>query len=213
MSEILQWIGNLSGIVALAMVYIFKKSTQTYVDEKAKNLATIEDTSRITQEIESVRNLYHRQSHAWKWVFEKEYEILRRVWDSTWAFQASARSLRPVIDRLPQDQNEREKVFQERYNFHADTVNSFRDVVLKNKPFIPPKVYEICLELRRLVIDLQVDFEMSVQESERPDWKMINDRGKKLDEKLEELNVSIREHVHNRTNDSEPTTGFLPAVQ
>ena len=203
MYEILQWLGSLSGIVAIVLFFIFRKGAQKYVDEKAKNLATIEDTAKITQEVEGVKTLYHRQSHAWKWVFEKEYEILRRVWDSTWDFQATARSLRPIMDRLPQDEEEKRKVFQERYKYHADAVNAFRDVVLKNKPFIPPNVYEVCLELRKLVVDLQVDFEMSFEKDTRADWKMIHDCGKKLDDKLEELNVTIREYVHTKMYDAQ----------
>jgi len=203
MYEIIQWMGSLSGIVAIVLFFIFRKGAQNYVDEKAKNLATIEDTAKITQEVEGVKNLYHRQSHAWKWVFEKEYEILRRVWDSTWDFQATARSLRPIMDRLPQDEEEKRKVFQERYKYHGDAVNAFRDVVLKNKPFIPPNVYEECLELRKLVVDLQVDFEMSFEKDERADWKMIHEHGKKLDDKLEELNVKIREYVHTKMYDAQ----------
>ena len=141
MMEILQWLGSVAGVVALGLLFIFRKGAQRYVDEKAKNLATIEDAAKITREVEGVKALHLRQSHAWKWVFEKEYDILQRVWSSTWDFQATARSLRPIIDRLPQNEEERKAVFLERHKYHADAVNAFRDVVLKNKPFIPPGVY------------------------------------------------------------------------
>ena len=55
MYEILQWLGRLSGIVAIVLFFIFRKGAQNYVDEKAKNLATIEDTAKITQEVEGVK--------------------------------------------------------------------------------------------------------------------------------------------------------------
>ena len=203
MTEIIQWIGSAAGVLALALFVIFKKGAQKYVDEKAKNLATIEDTARITQEVEGVKALHLRRSHAWKWIFEKEYEILQKVWDSTWDFQATARSLRPIMDRLPQDEEEKRKVFQERHKYHVGAANAFKDVVLKNKPFIPPSVYEACLELRSLVVELQVDFQMSFGDDMQPDWTRIHECSKKLDDKLEDLNQVIREYVHTKINDAQ----------
>ena len=71
MMEILQCLGSVAGVVALGLLFIFRKGAQRYVDEKAKNLATIEDAAKITREVEGVKALHLRQSHAWKWVFEK----------------------------------------------------------------------------------------------------------------------------------------------
>ena len=203
MTEIIQWIGSGAGVLALVLFVIFKNGAHKYVDEKVKNLATIEDTAKITQEVEGVKALHLRQSHAWKWIFEKEYEILQKVWDSTWDFQATARSLRPIMDRLPQDEEERQNVFQERYKYHVDAANSFKDVVLKNKPFIPPRVYEVCMELRSLAIELEVDFDMSFGDGLPSNWKLINECSKKLENKLEDLNRVIREYVHTKINNAQ----------
>ena len=201
--DIIQWIGSAAGIIACILFVIFKKGAQKYVDEKAKNLATLEDTAKITQEVEVVKALHLRQSHAWKWVFEKEYQILQGVWNSTWDFQATARSLRPMLDRLPEDEQEKRKVFEERYKYHVDAANAFKDVVLKNKPFIPPIIYEVCEELRSLVGDLQIDFEISFCESAHPDWKKIHECSNKLNAKLDELNLVIREHVHTKIDNAQ----------
>jgi hypothetical protein len=168
-------------------------------------LATVEDIAKITQEVEGVKALHLRQSHAWKWVFEKEYEILKLVWDSTWEIQATARSLRPIMDQLPQDEEKKKSVYLERYKCHVNALNAFKDVVLKNKPFIPSSVYENCLELRSLVIDLLIDFEMSFRDDEQPDWKLIRECSKKIDDKLEELNLSIREHVYTKISNAQQT--------
>jgi hypothetical protein len=196
MEEALSIIGALSGVIAIVLVLIFKKSAQKYVDAKAKNLATIEDTGRITKEIESVKNQYQQKSHAWKWIFEKEYEILERVWKSTWEFQSSARCLRPILDRLPKEKEEQMLEYQRRYTSYVAAVNGFGDIILKNQPFIPPVVYEICLELRKDVISLEVDFECTQKHGLEPDWKEILDSNNKLDQKLDRLNQAIREHVY-----------------
>lgn len=203
MTEILSWIGAVSGAIALGLFYMFKNGAQKYVDAKAQNLATIEDVAKITGEVEAVKASHLRQSHAWKWIFEKEYEILRNVWDSTWEFQATARSLRPIMDQLPLDKEKQKEVFIERHGVHVDSVRKFRDMVIKNQPFIPPFIYEKCLELRSIVIELQVDFEMTFDGSGEPDWKKIHECGKNLDDKLAELNAAIRKHVHGVIQDAQ----------
>lgn len=196
--DVLGVVGSIGSVVAIILVYIFRNSAQKYVDEKAKNLATIEDIAKITTEVEKVKTAYLQQAHAWKQNFEVEYALLREVWNSTWEFQATARSLRPLFDRLPEEKDKQREVFIERHKVFVNSVNSFRDMVIKNQPFIPPRVYAICLSLRQVVVEIQVDFEMSFDDS-RPDWKKIHECGKRLDEILEELNYAIREYVHGKT--------------
>ncbi len=198
--EILTIISPIASTIAVVLSIIFKKSAQVYVDEKAKNLATLEDTAKITQEIESVKSQYSQKSHAWKWVFEKEYEILNEVWKSTWEFQFAARSLRPIMEFLPQDNADKKEVFRTRRQLYNNSVVNFRDIVLKNKPFIPASVYDTCISLREIVIDLKVDFEITFNnEQPEPNWQKLHEKGKQLDKKLEELNEQIRAHIHGKT--------------
>lgn len=201
--DILGAVGAIAGSISTILFVIFRNSAQKYVDEKAKNLATIEDTAKITTEVEKVKAGYWQRSHAWKQIFEKEYALLNEVWNSTWEFQATARSLRPIMDHLPEDTEKQREVFIERHKVFADSVKTFRDVVIKNKPFIPPRVYEICLALREIVVELQVDFEISFNVCQRADWRKIHECGKKLDEKLEELNEAIRGYIHGKLHSAE----------
>ncbi len=205
--EILNVISILAGIVASILFVIFRKSAQKYVDEKAKNLASIEDIENITNEIEKVKADYLQRSHAWKQIFEFEYAVLKEVWSATWDFQAHARSLRPMFDHLPEDSEKQREVFVERYNKYSEAVNVFRDAVIKNQPFMPVHVYEACMSLREVVIELEVDFEMSLNERNKldPDWRKINECSKKLDEKIDNLNVSIREHIYGKMKGAEPS--------
>jgi len=203
MNEALSWIGAISGLIALAVAAILRRGAHKYVDEKARNLATRQDTARITEEVEAVKALHLRQSHAWKWIFEKEYEILRDVWECAWELQATGRSLRPILDHLPEDEEEKKKVYRKRYDIYSESAVKFQNTVQKNQPFIPPSIYKKCLELRSIVIELQVDFEITFEEHIRADWKKIHKCGKKLDEKLAELNESIRKHVHGIVRDAQ----------
>ena len=208
--EILDAIGSLAGVAAVALFVIFRKGTQKYVDEKAKNLATIEDTEKITEEVEKVKTAYLQRSHAWKQVFEREYALLVDVWKCTWEFQATARVLRPVLDHLPVDADEQKEVFRKRHAGYVEAVNDFRDLVIKSRPFIPPHVYEIVLSLRESVIQLQVNFEMSFEDGIEPDWKRVHECGKQLDDQLEELNSAIRNHIYGKMGDGEHAGSVAP---
>lgn len=196
--EILSAIGSIAGVVAAILFVIFRKGAQKYVDEKAKNLATIEDTEKMSKEVERVKTDYLQRSHAWKYIFEYEYKVLKDVWDATWDFQANARSLRPMWDHLPEDPDKKKAVFIERYNKYSETVNKFKDAVIKNQPFMPTHVYEACMLLRETVIELEVDFEMSINDDISANWKKILECGKIIDDKIENLNVSIREHIYGK---------------
>lgn len=202
--ELLETIGSWGGYIAIVLILIFRKSAQKYVDKKAENLATIEDTAKITKEVEDVKSKYSRESHAWKWVFEKEYDLLKDVWNSSWEFQAAARSLRPMLDFLPEGEEEKAKVFQERYDTYMNAAETFKDEVYKNKPFIPPSVYEVCFELKDIISDFQVDFEMSdIQKLCGSDWEKKIDSLKKMNSTLDELNNQIRTHIHGKIKDAQ----------
>ncbi len=69
--DVLGAIGATAGTISAILFVIFRNSAQKYVDEKAKNLATIEDTAKITTEVEKVKAGYLQRSHAWKQIFEK----------------------------------------------------------------------------------------------------------------------------------------------
>jgi uncharacterized protein YdcH (DUF465 family) len=62
------------------------------------------------------------------------------------------------------------------------------------------------MSLRKVAIELQVDFEMSFNKINDPDWKKIVECNNKLDEKIEQLNISIREHIYGKLLDTKPIT-------
>ena len=204
--EILNGIGVVIGAITSILFIIFRNSAQRYVDEKAKNLATIEDTKKITTEIERVKTEYIQRSHAWKHIFEFEHEVLKGVWKTTWDLQAYARALMPTLDHLPENEEKQKNIFLQRYEKYSEKVRAFEEEVIKTQPFIPPQVYKSCMDLKKIVIQLQTDFEMSLNERNRhdPNWEKIHECNKKLEQEIENLNTSIREHIYGKINDLEP---------
>ena len=196
--QFLTLVSSISSGTCVVLFLIFKNGAQKYVDKKAENLATEEDVARITSEVEGVKSDFGNRTHAWKQIFESEYALMKEVWATTWEFQALARSLRPLMDYLPEDREKEREQLIERYNRYQKGVVAFRDVVIKNQPFIPPNIYDKSLELRETVLELEVHFEINLRHNVEIDWRKILDAAKKLDEGLEELNNSIREHFYSK---------------
>lgn len=194
----IQLAGTTGGIISPLLLAAFRSSAKRYTDKKAENLATVQDIGRITDKVERIKTDYQMQFQASRFVYENEYPLLKEVWKECWELQAKARSLTPIFDRSPADETERRAVLSTRYQEYVTQVELFKTSVIKNKPFIPLSVYSVCLELWRLVVPLQVTFEMSFQGVREPDWTEIERCGKVLDEKLELLSDAIRECVFNR---------------
>lgn len=198
----MELLGGLALIVATGSavsVAILKSGFQRYVDEKSRNLATLQDTARISEKVQAVESRFARGNHAWKEIFQQEYAILKEVWRTTWDFQATARALRPVMDFLPMDTDQIREVLSARGSTHNASVKAFIDVVVKNKPFIPQEIYDRCLSLREAVVDLQVEYQKSIDRANAElDWALIRASGQRLDQELEALSDAIRNYVHSQ---------------
>lgn len=180
------------GIVYFLGLYALK----SYFDEKSKNLATQQDIKDITIKVEKVKTDYINQSYAWKKFFDFELENLKNVWNACWELQSSARSIRPIFDNIPQGKKEQEDLYFKRYKKYIENMNLFIDIVIKNRPFIPPEIYTSGLEVRTLASSLAIDFEMCLTEISKPDYKTIVKTNKELETKINELNEQIRNYIY-----------------
>ena len=195
---ILQLAGTVGGIASPALLIAFRSSAQKYTDKKAENLATIQDTGKITDQVERIKSDYQMWFQASRFVYENEYTLLKEVWKESWELQAKARSLTPVLDRASSDEAERRRELAERYDAYVVQVNHFKAAVIKSKPFIPVEVYSSCDRIWKIVVSLQVIFEMSFQGFKDPDWVKVEANGKELDAELEVLCQAIRRCVFER---------------
>ena len=195
---LLQMAGTLGGIASPVLLIVFRSSAQKYTDKKAENLATIQDTGKITDQVERIKSDYQMWFQASRFIYEKEYALLGEVWKESWELQAKARSLTPVFDRVPEDEAKRREELIKRYNSYVEQVNHFKAAVIKTKPFIPSEVYSSCFSIWEIVVSLQVTFEMSFQGVREPDWVKVEESGTKLDNELERLCQAIRSCVFDR---------------
>ena len=194
----LQLAGTVGGIASPALMVAFRTSAQKYTDKKAENLATIQDTGKITDQVERIKSDYQMWFQASRFVYENEYTLLKEVWKESWELQAKARSLTPVFDRASADEAERREELAQRYNTYVEQVNHFKAAVIKNKPFLSAEIYSSCDNIWKDVASLQVIFEMSFQGIKEPDWEKVQANGKELDNELEILCQAIRRRVFYR---------------
>lgn len=187
--------GSIGGMVAFFVLSLIKVGSHQYIDEKAKNLATLQDIKEITEKVESVKTEYVNRSYAWRKFLDFELNILKDVWKASWELQASVRSLNPIIDNLPENEEEKKKIFIARYKEYKEKVIQFIDMVVKNQPFIPPGIYTSSMEIRKSAISPQVNFEINFSNMEKIDWRKIVRDNKELDQKIDELNVQIRTYI------------------
>lgn len=134
-------------IIGLAIIWIRKGSIK-YVEEKAKNLATKEDIGEITNTVEEVKKTHENYSHAWKEIFEKEYSILEGVWESAWKLQSTVRKLKPNTDFRDKNKSA-DQINRERWDDYFKAKNEYIDSIILTRPFIPPNIYENCIEIEK----------------------------------------------------------------
>jgi hypothetical protein len=205
---LLQMTGTLGGIASPVLLIVFRSSAQKYTDKKAENLATIQDTEIITGKIERIKSDYQMWFQASRFTYEREYALLGEVWKESWELQAKARSLTPLFDRVPEDEERRREQLLSRYDSYVEQVNHFKAAVIKNRPFIPSEVYSSCLSIWEIVASLQTTFQMSFQGHREPDWVGIEKSGTKLDNELDRLCQAIRSCVFNKPSwlEGKPTS-------
>ncbi len=190
--------GTIGGIASPALLLMFRSSAQKYTDKKAENLATIQDTGKITDQVERIKSDYLMWLQASRFIYEREYVLLGEVWKESWELQAKARSLTPVFDRVPEDEAKRKEELIKRYESYVEQVNNFKAAVVKMKPFVPLDVYSSSHRIWEIVVSLQVTFTMSFQGIKEPDWLKVEESCRSLDSELEQLCQAIRNCVFDR---------------
>lgn len=157
----MEWLTLVLEVIILvglgASALLAKKYLPSYVQEKAKNLATKEDIGAITNMIESVKTEYAKELeglksqlnakfHAQTVRFEKEFDTYKEIWDSIVQFMDQIFELHIAVsipDRRPDLHEADKKKF-------LQAIQNFYFAFEKNRPFFSPEVYNVITKLRHL---------------------------------------------------------------
>ncbi len=138
-------------LLGVGCIFLFKDYLFTYSKSKAKNLATKEDISEITNKIEEVKLDYaiklegtkadlsaqiSNSSHR----YEKEFEIMSEITEKLVTLRDKACLLRPALDYVDTSKTEDEIKRERLIEFH----NAGRELYLAReyrRPFYPEDIY------------------------------------------------------------------------
>jgi hypothetical protein len=184
------WLDYLQVAVLQAVITAAVWYLASYLNEKGKNLATKEDIKEITDKIESVKTEYAKdleslksqlnaKFHAHTVRFEKEFQILERVWNGLIELRNAAEAFTPGPKSGPIDQDKDKERFGEAYY-------KFLGIIDVHKPFYSKELFDLLEEYRRRQLRYIRDHEFMTQPGFQAHW-VKPDFWDKRDENLQEI--------------------------
>lgn len=80
--------------------------------------------------------------------FDTEFTAYQTLFDSLFEFSVHTANLYPTLDQVPVDEDEKRKMYRERYEDYGAAFNRFSETLEKNAPFIPKEIYGLFSKLR-----------------------------------------------------------------
>lgn len=133
----------------------------SYLRKKADNLATKEDISQITSQVESIKLDYSKNLEALKAVigsqlyihqtrYQNEFNILMDLSERLIELRDASLGLRPVTDYVNPEESEEEKKTRRLNRYHDAAIALYR-VYETRKPFYPDEIYQGVKDLDKVV--------------------------------------------------------------
>jgi len=150
--EVISIILQVSTLLAVGCVFLFRKYVFSYSSEKGKNLATKEDIGAITRKIESVKLDHARHletaraepssqinTHGFR--YEKEYQVLSELSALLVDVRDASLNLRPMMDFVDPNKSD-EEIKKERLDRFFKALQELYFVREKKRPFYPENIYK-----------------------------------------------------------------------
>lgn len=112
----------------------------SYLDQKAKNLATKEDIAEITKQVEQVKAAVGSRLHIHQVRYEHEFKILLELSEKLVAARDAALGLRPEVSYGDPNDPEMKKKRIGQYIDAARELYTFRET---RQPFFPEDIYGV----------------------------------------------------------------------
>ena len=189
-------------LAACVVILALRAFLPKYIEEKAKNLATKEDVGDITATIERVRSQYAtdlervrsdltRSLNVHKLQYETELRTYEEIWKDLVDVQRAALSLRPMIDSVPRDEAERNRVVQKRLEAFGEAFNRFTARVHSRRPFYPQSIFTVFDELLRLAHSEAIDVEWG-DKHDRDYWKDARRNATAISDQVDKICDAVR---------------------
>lgn len=192
-------------LVSLALVGL-GLFLRPYLETKGKNLATKEDTSALTQQVEEVRALHARSLEevrhelsrrhvAFAEQYRAELEVYRELWEKLMEVQRHAQQLRPMLDvGLAPGESEQDRKTK-RLNDFSSAFNAFTAVVWQRRPFYPEEIHVELRRLARIIHGEAIDYQYGNPTFDADYWREAQANLEKIGEQIENVCVAIRQRL------------------
>lgn len=130
-------------------------------NEKEKHTKEIEKyKNELVMELEHLKRYNEKNIFVSKLQFEKEFEIYLELWESLFDVYVCTNSLFARIDSFPQDLDERNKHFHERYKRFSEAYNIYLKTIIKYAPFYSKDIYTEFDSIREICRKQGINFEV-----------------------------------------------------
>ena len=164
--------------------------------------------AEFSKQLESIKAKNEKMNYITKTQFDTEFKMYQELSEACFLMFLDNSLLFPRgIDYLPREEEERKKVFEERYKAARDSLILYQNMLYKYAPFISVRLYKFFEQLRELAhrqVQWYPDFVLGRLESDvikelkdekiacRERTKEIEDLHKKLIEELREYLQSLK---------------------
>jgi len=186
--SVLQWLTFL-GVVGLGLYF------RSYLSKKAENLATKEDVSEITKQVESMKATIGAQLYIHQVRYQNELNILMDLSEKLVALRDSAHSLRPVLDYVDSRETENERK-QKRLKKHYDAAVNFYKAYETKMPFYPEEVYQGIKKLDLLARKEALEYETGKEKGfDKKYWDSASANALEMSKLTDEVMALIRSRI------------------
>lgn len=186
--NVLIWLPSLC-VISLGLYF------RSYLKKKAENLATKEDVSEITKQVESMKATIGAQLYIHQIRYQNEFNILMDLSEKLVALRDSAHSLRPVLDYVDSRETEDERK-QKRLKKHYDAAVTFYKAYETKMPFYPEEIYQSIKKLDLLVRKETIEYDIGQDKGfDKKYWDAASANALEIAKLADEIIALIRVRV------------------
>lgn len=196
----MEWTALLVLLIGGLISWFLRPFTDSYIREKAKNLATKEDIGEITRKVEEIKGDVITGIELLKWdlgkkstvhrlAAEYQFKALAEIGASLYKLNLATRSLRPIIDSVDFNTPVMAR-HQKRYEEWSVVYQAFAECIERHRLFLPETVYIKLQAIRKVSITEAMSFSMAASE-ERMKLTDFQEAINNIEELEKEINGAI----------------------
>jgi hypothetical protein len=167
--------------------------------EKAEHSKDLEQYKReLSEELEKVKSLNDKALYVSKVQYDNEYRIYLEIWSALNEAIIFSEMLYPIVEKTPEDKEEKQKFKEEKYKKFAEKYNLYSFLIDKYAPFYKKEFYDSFKEVRKLCSNLGNTFEiyeLDLKSNESKDADLRKEIYRDIPQELEKLKDDLQQKI------------------